>query len=59
MAGGIRGDALLTALAPLLASPRCLGLEIAEYNPSHDIERRTALLVEALIGAALSPGERP
>lgn len=59
VAGGIRGPDLLAALAPLLASPRCLGLEIAEFNPSHDIDHRTALLVEALIGAALSPGEIP
>ncbi|CAA7626388.1 arginase [Magnetospirillum sp. SS-4] len=57
--GGIRGDALLAALTPLLASPRCLGLEIAEYNPNHDIDRRTARLVEALIGAATATGAQP
>ncbi|TAN58982.1 MAG: ornithine--oxo-acid transaminase, partial [Magnetospirillum sp.] len=51
--GGIGGHALLAALTPLLALPRCLGLEIAEFNPHHDIDHRTAALVEALIGAAL------
>jgi arginase len=53
--GGIRGNKLLTVLAPLLASPLCLGLEIAEFNPSHDIDHRTALLIEALIDAAVHP----
>jgi arginase len=59
VAGGIRASALLAALAPLLASPACVGLEIAEYSPPHDIDHRTAALVEAFIMAALQPGEPP
>lgn len=57
--GGIRGASLLNALGPLLASPRCIGLEIAEFNPIRDTDNRTAALVEAFIMAVLQPGERP
>ncbi|WP_172822831.1 arginase [Paramagnetospirillum marisnigri] len=58
--GGIRADELLDALAPLLASPRCIGLEIAEYNPHHDIDQRTAALVETIVEAAIrSSGDPP
>lgn len=57
--GGIRAADLLAALAPLLASPRCLALEITEFNPSHDIAGRTAALVEAILTLAIQPGERP
>lgn len=56
---GIRGAELLDALRPLLASPHCLGLEIAEFNPLRDHNHRTAALVESLILAAMVPGEPP
>ncbi|CAA7617366.1 Arginase (modular protein) [Candidatus Terasakiella magnetica] len=48
---GIRGGELVRALAPLLRSPHCLGLEIAEYNPHKDMEGRTAAVVKALVSA--------
>ncbi|EME70835.1 arginase [Paramagnetospirillum caucaseum] len=57
--GGIRAAELLDALRPLLASPRCLALEIAEYSPPHDVAGRTAALMEALLRAAVQPGEPP
>lgn len=55
--GGIRAAQLLPVLSRLLASPHCLALEIAEYSPPHDVEGRTAALMEAILRAAVQPGE--
>jgi arginase len=57
--GGIRAADLLPVLSRLLASPHCLALEIAEYSPPHDVEGRTAALIEAILQAAVQPGESP
>jgi arginase len=55
--GGIRAADLLPILSRLLASPHCLALEIAEYSPPHDVEGKTAALMEAILRAAVQPGE--
>lgn len=57
--GGIRAAELLECLQPLLASPHCLALEIAEYSPPHDVEGKTAALMETLLEMAVQPGEPP
>ena len=57
--GGIRAAELLESLRPLLASPLCLALEIAEYSPPHDVAGKTAALVETIMRAAVQPGEPP
>lgn len=57
--GGIAASELLEALRPLLASPHCLALEIAEYSPPHDVAGKTAILMEAILAMAAQPGEPP
>ena len=57
--GGIAAATLLEAIGPLLRSRRCLALEIAEFDPHRDGDGRTAALVEALVFAAITPGETP
>jgi arginase len=51
--GGLRPDALLRSLTPLAADERFLGFEVAEYNPFHDTEGRTAAAVSKLAGGLL------
>ena len=46
--GGIHGDELIAALAMVADDERLLGIEVSEYNPSHDIEQKTAQLALAL-----------
>jgi arginase len=46
---GLGARKLLAALTPLLADPRLMALEIAEYNPEHDREQVTLrVIVEVL-----------
>jgi arginase len=53
-AGGLAGADLVAALRGRAADPRCLGLEVVEYNPVlDDAAGSTAALVEALIASAL------
>ncbi|ARJ65513.1 hypothetical protein WV31_07530 [Magnetospirillum sp. ME-1] len=55
--GGIAAAELLETLRPLLASPNCLALEIAEFSPPHDVGGKTAALMESLLAMAAQPGE--
>src|SRR5262249_1212347 len=43
--GGIRASEFLPAWAHLTSSPRCVGIEIVEYNPHRDRADRTARLM--------------
>jgi len=56
---GLSGAALCHALSQFRGDPRILGLEIAEFKPACDVERRTerltARLVAALYGERSSP----
>jgi arginase len=47
--GGIRAATFLEAWRELCRDPRCLGIEIVEYNPSLDRSRCTARLMENLV----------
>ena len=49
---GIGSDELLSSLRAAAASPRFLGMEIAEFNPPMDSDERTAELVEKLVETA-------
>ena len=54
--GGIGAPALAAALSRCCASdPALVALEIVEYNPHRDTDRRTARVVEDLIAAVLGP----
>ena len=49
--GGIWAPAFLDAWSKLTRDSKCLGIEIAEYNPSCDHAGRTARLMRDLISA--------
>jgi arginase len=51
--GGIRASDFLPAWADLTSGPRCVGIEIVEYNPHRDRSDRTARLMRGLIAAAV------
>ena len=53
--GGLQGAALVAELRGLGRHPQLAGLEIAEYNPEHDRDGRTAALVAALVESLLAP----
>ncbi len=53
--GGLMPEDLLQALRGILREPACVALEIAEYNPVADPDRRTARLVLDLLDAASAP----
>ncbi len=53
--GGLLPEDLLLGLRGILRERDCVALEIAEYNPAADPDRRTARLVVALIDAASAP----
>ncbi len=48
---GIRADAFFAPWSELGRDPRCIGIEIVEYNPSRDFSRHTAHLMCDLISA--------
>lgn len=52
-AGGLRASDFLPAWADLTSSPRCVGIEIVEYNPHRDRADRTARLMSGLVAAAV------
>jgi arginase len=52
-AGGIRAGDFLPAWADLTSRPRCVGIEIVEYNPHRDRADRTARLMSGLVAAAV------
>ncbi len=47
--GGIRAAEFLAPWAALAGDPKCVGIEIVEYNPSRDRSGRTALLMQDLV----------
>jgi arginase len=49
--GGIDAGLALRAWDSLVRDPQCLGIEIAEYNPSRDVDARTALLMADYMSA--------
>jgi len=51
--GGISAAAFLHAWRELYRDPKCIGIEIAEYNPSLDHSGRTARLMGDLISAGI------
>ena len=51
--GGIRAATFLGASSELTRDRRCLGIEIAEYNPRRDESGRTARLIGNLISSGL------
>lgn len=55
---GIAAADFMTPWRKLYADPKCLGLELVEYNPAHDKSARTARLMENLILARSRPDER-
>jgi arginase len=52
--GGIPAQPLIAALASRCGDARLAALEIAEYNPHHDIGGRTAAVVEAIAAALIA-----
>jgi len=48
---GICGDSLLDALSMIQSHPDFIGFEIAEFNPSLDLEQKTLLLIRNIIAA--------
>lgn len=52
--GGIRPGEFLDAWTDMTRSPACRGMEIVEYNPSHDREGRTLRLIGTLATAAVA-----
>ena len=55
--GGIPASALVRALGRCADDASLLALEVVEYNPHRDVDRRTAMIVEDVIAAIL--GVRP
>ncbi|HEX8987306.1 MAG TPA: ornithine--oxo-acid transaminase [Rhodocyclaceae bacterium] len=55
---GIPGDVLCEAVRGLCDEPKLCALEVAEFNPAHDVDDRTARLVLALLESATAAGER-
>jgi len=54
--GGIAARALVESLAACCANDAALvALEVVEYNPHRDVDRRTAQVVEDVIAAVLGP----
>jgi len=51
--GGLRADELLSALAPIGAHPKLMGIEITEFNPANDRDDRTAELTYQLLDTLL------
>src|SRR5574340_556021 len=56
--GGMAGGELLAALALLRDDARLAAVEIAEFNPQRDADRRTERLIEDALAALLAPGAR-
>lgn len=52
---GLRGNRLVAALRTLRGDPKLLALEIAEFDPHHDVDHRSARLVIDLACAVLAP----
>jgi arginase len=50
---GIRASEFLNAWGDLTSNPRCIGIEILEYNPHRDRADRTARLMSGLVAAAV------
>jgi arginase len=48
---GLNSEDLIETLQTICGDPRLIGAEIAEFNPEHDIDHRTALLIEKLATA--------
>jgi arginase len=57
--GGIKAAQFLDSWSGLVRDPRCVAIEMAEYNPARDIEARTARLMRDLIMTAFGPGGSP
>lgn len=53
--GGLDADALCDALSPLRGDPRLVGMEITEYCPDLDRNRRTEQTIARLIRAVYAP----
>jgi arginase family enzyme len=53
VSGGLRAEPVLEALAGLRPLPDFLGIEVAEFNPNNDVDRRTERLALDLISSAL------
>jgi len=51
--GGIRAATFLDTWSELTRDPKCVGIEIAEYNPGRDESERTARLISKLIASGL------
>ena len=51
---GLRGQELVDCLHRLPSQPTLLGIEIAEFNPLHDQENRTAHLICDLLIAGIA-----
>lgn len=54
VANGVPGRELVAALGACCGDARFSALEIVEYNPHRDVDRRTAWLVEEMIAATLA-----
>jgi len=54
--GGLSWDELRDLLRPLVASPACVGLDVAIYNPSLDPRRKYAPRIVRLLAEALGKG---
>jgi arginase len=54
--GGIRYEELGALLAPLVASPRCVGMQVTVFDPDLDPDGRFASELTSALVTALTPG---
>ena len=57
--GGLHFLKLIQVIRGIASHPRLLALELAEYNPRHDCQRRTLRLIGDLMAALGQPVEYP
>ncbi|MGW2402986.1 arginase family protein [Streptomyces sp. NPDC001739] len=55
--GGLLTDELRSLLAPLAASPRCVGVNLTIYDPDLDPDAKGAALLADLLEDVLAPGD--
>ncbi|GAA6143184.1 arginase [Hydrogenophaga sp. 5NK40-0174] len=56
--GGVRSVHLLPEFYKMLSSPKCVGLEISEFNPGNDVDGRTIDLILNLLKITATCRER-
>jgi len=55
---GIAGRALVECMGMVAQQPKLAGIEVTEFNPLRDVNKKTAKLVGDLLGAGFRPSRR-